>query len=201
MDLNSLRIQVFEKTGIKIDTSDPVFALVALNEAVLSECVERHIATLQSVAGDVQKETAQLIEAGERTKKLLLQLGQVIRNQPGEGQPGDEPTRFDAIRYSAYDTKDSGSNGVNWRTVYTAAIASTFGALCVVLGVALAMPRTPAPVVQTPAVAPAPVADSKPAPAALTNEQLQLIQNGEKYAKMWPKLDVKTQQRIEALSK
>jgi hypothetical protein len=35
--------------------------------------------------------------------------------------------------------------------------------------------------------------------AALTAEQIQLIQNGEKYAKVWPKLDAKTQAKIQAL--
>jgi hypothetical protein len=44
MDQQKLRSLVFEKTGVKIDIDDPVFALVALNEAVLAEAVERHVA-------------------------------------------------------------------------------------------------------------------------------------------------------------
>lgn len=32
MDQQKLRTLVFEKTGVKIDVDDPVFALVALNE-------------------------------------------------------------------------------------------------------------------------------------------------------------------------
>jgi hypothetical protein len=46
MDQQKLRTLVFEKTGVKIDVDDPVFALVALNEAVLAEAVERHVALL-----------------------------------------------------------------------------------------------------------------------------------------------------------
>jgi hypothetical protein len=46
MDHQKLRNLVFDKTGIRIDIDDPVFALVALNEAVLGEAVERHVALL-----------------------------------------------------------------------------------------------------------------------------------------------------------
>lgn len=46
LDPHKLRLHVFEKTGIKVDVDDPIFALVALNEAVLEEAVERHLAKL-----------------------------------------------------------------------------------------------------------------------------------------------------------
>ena len=51
MDHHKLRSAVFEKTGIKIDTTDPIFALVALNEAVLEEMFQRHLHLLQSSHG------------------------------------------------------------------------------------------------------------------------------------------------------
>jgi hypothetical protein len=35
MDIQALRNKVFERTGLRIDTDDPIFALVALNEAVI----------------------------------------------------------------------------------------------------------------------------------------------------------------------
>ena len=41
IDQQKLRSLVFDKTGVKIDIDDPIFALVALNEAVLAEAVER----------------------------------------------------------------------------------------------------------------------------------------------------------------
>lgn len=47
LDPQKLRLHVFEKTGIKVDVDDPIFALVALNEAVLEEAVERHLARLE----------------------------------------------------------------------------------------------------------------------------------------------------------
>lgn len=37
MDIPKLQLEVFEKTGIRLDSADPLFALVALNEAVISE--------------------------------------------------------------------------------------------------------------------------------------------------------------------
>lgn len=48
VDQHKLRSHVFERTGIKIDTDDPIFALVALNEAVLAETVERQLAVLNA---------------------------------------------------------------------------------------------------------------------------------------------------------
>ncbi|MYM81734.1 hypothetical protein GTP44_07150 [Duganella sp. FT50W] len=50
MDQHKLRALVFEKTGVRIDIDDPVFALVALNEAVLEEAVERHIARIDAAS-------------------------------------------------------------------------------------------------------------------------------------------------------
>jgi hypothetical protein len=60
MDQQKLRSLVFEKTGVKIDVDDPVFALVALNEAVLAEAVERHVALLD----DATRELAGQLQAG-----------------------------------------------------------------------------------------------------------------------------------------
>lgn len=51
MDHHKLRSAVFEKTGIKIDTTDPIFALVALNESVLEEMFQRHLHLLQTSHG------------------------------------------------------------------------------------------------------------------------------------------------------
>jgi hypothetical protein len=53
MDQQKLRNLVFEKTGVRIDVDDPVFALVALNEAVLEEAVERHIALLHEASSRI----------------------------------------------------------------------------------------------------------------------------------------------------
>lgn len=50
MDQQKLRSLVFDKTGVKIDIDDPIFALVALNEAVLEEAVERHVALIDAAS-------------------------------------------------------------------------------------------------------------------------------------------------------
>jgi hypothetical protein len=53
MDQQKLRNLVFEKTGVRIDVDDPVFALVALNEAVLAEAVGRHVALLDNATAEL----------------------------------------------------------------------------------------------------------------------------------------------------
>jgi hypothetical protein len=60
MDQQKLRTLVFEKTGVKIDVDDPVFALVALNEAVLEEAVERHVALLREASAALSVQVATL---------------------------------------------------------------------------------------------------------------------------------------------
>jgi hypothetical protein len=60
MDQQKLRTLVFEKTGVKIDVDDPVFALVALNEAVLAEAVERHTALLREANAELAAQVAGL---------------------------------------------------------------------------------------------------------------------------------------------
>lgn len=60
MDQQKLRTLVFEKTGVKIDVDDPVFALVALNEAVLAEAVERHVNLLHEASGALAGKVASL---------------------------------------------------------------------------------------------------------------------------------------------
>lgn len=41
MDIDQLRNEVFAKTKIRLDETDPVFAIVALNEAVLDEWLQK----------------------------------------------------------------------------------------------------------------------------------------------------------------
>jgi len=79
MDQQKLRSLVFEKTGVKIDVDDPVFALVALNEAVLEEAVERHVARIDA--------------ASENLLHLAQQHGgHGLHAGPAEHPPGYVPT-------------------------------------------------------------------------------------------------------------
>jgi hypothetical protein len=60
MDQHKLRTLVFEQTGVKIDVDDPVFALVALNEAVLGEAAARHAALLREANAELAAQVASL---------------------------------------------------------------------------------------------------------------------------------------------
>lgn len=42
-----------KKTGIKLDVDDPIFALVALNEAVLADAVQRHVDRIDVASRDL----------------------------------------------------------------------------------------------------------------------------------------------------
>ena len=57
MDQHKLRSLVFEKTGVKVDVDDPIFALVALNEAVLAEAVERHVERIDAASAALVRQT------------------------------------------------------------------------------------------------------------------------------------------------
>jgi hypothetical protein len=115
MDQQKLRNLVFEKTGVRIDVDDPVFALVALNEAVLAEAVERHVALLD----DATRELAgQLREGG-------------LKSGAGERQPAGA----DGQPFSASAEK---------RIMAIAGGAALFGALLVLLGQAVLFKPAPA---------------------------------------------------------
>lgn len=70
MDQQKLRNLVFEKTGVKVDSNDPIFALVALNETVLAETVERHVALIDAATEKLGAQAQQLLDAGDRYRQL-----------------------------------------------------------------------------------------------------------------------------------
>jgi hypothetical protein len=119
MDQQKLRNLVFEKTGVRIDVDDPVFALVALNEAVLAEAVERHVALLD----DATRELAgQLREGG-------LNAG------AGERQPA----RADGAGVQPFNAS------AEKRMMAIAGGAALLGALLVLLGQAVLFKPASAP--------------------------------------------------------
>lgn len=189
MDVNKLRTLVFEKTGVKVDTNDPIFALVALNEVVLAECVEQHVAVMLDATDSLTLQTAQLIEAGERYKNLLQQMAAVTETGAApelaavlakESEPANTARETPAL---------SGLRLTHW--LAGAGGAAILSSLLTLAGIWLF--ARPAPPPQEPAKM------AVPAAAALTPEQIQLIQDGEKYAKMWPKLDANTQAKIQRI--
>ena len=189
MDINKLRTLVFEKTSIKIDTNDPIFALVALNEAVLAECVEQHVEVMLQTTDTLSAQTAQLLEAGERYKTLLQQIAAVSAT-------GATP-EIAAVLAKA-DDKASGLRqaitAMDWRLWQLLAGAGGVALLSTLLTLGGLWAFSPA----KPSMREAPKMVA-PAVPALTAEQVQLMQNGEKYLKMWPKLDANTQAKIQKL--
>jgi len=105
MDQQKLRTLVFEKTGVRIDIDDPVFAVVALNEAVLAEAVERHVALLDAATRELAVQAQGLRESGA-----------ICRCTPGAAS--------DAARPAAPDR----------RSIALALGAAVLGALLVLLG-------------------------------------------------------------------
>ena len=128
MDQQKLRSLVFEKTGVKIDVDDPVFALVALNEAVLAEAVERHVALLD----DATRELA------EQAQALQGSFG---------GRAGERPAA--ALLKPAAAAQPFSPSQAEKRMMAIAGGAALLGALLVLFGQAILFkPVAPAPLVQ-----------------------------------------------------
>lgn len=126
MDLNRLRTLVFEKSGIKVDTSDPIFALVALNEAVLSECVEPHVAVLNGAADRLNTQTVQLLDASEKYRALLQRLGEV--SETGNASPLAQALANDQ-RNAAEPQSVFGAGWTHWNWLAAAAGVTLLSAL------------------------------------------------------------------------
>lgn len=61
MDIQKLRTSIFEKTGVRVDVTDPIFTLVALNEVMLDE----------SIASFKKVQEANNVELDERIGKMV----------------------------------------------------------------------------------------------------------------------------------
>jgi hypothetical protein len=121
MDQHKLRTLVFEKTGVRIDVDDPVFALVALNEAVLAEAVERHVGLLREASAELAAQVATL-------KGMPVPAGQAGAPAPAPGAP-----------------LQAGPPNAQLRAAVPAAGAAVLGALLVLGGQALLFKPAPAP--------------------------------------------------------
>lgn len=179
MDQHKLRNLVFEKTGVKVDTDDPIFALVALNEAVLAETVERHVALIEAATEALLAQVATLAavpaSAQERRSDAPAGAGPAaapfIALLPSvAASPLARPIPTQATRLLARR---------EIRLLSAAAGLSLLSAL-VVVGVQQLL--------------------GKPAPAAapLTAQQASALRQGEKLARAVQKLDQKSRNLIEA---
>ncbi len=131
MDQHKLRTLVFEKTGVKVDIDDPIFALVALNEAVLAEAVERHVERIDAAS-----------------QALTARLG--VADAPPRTTPPSPmaPPAAQAVHAGPVPPA---------RLLPVALGAAAFGAVLVLLGQALFFRPVPA----TPAPAPTPLTSAQ----------------------------------------
>jgi len=72
MDIPKLRTRIFEKTGVRVDDTDPIFTLVALNESLLEDVIQtfndtlgKNNAELDERIGSIVVAHRQLIAAAE----------------------------------------------------------------------------------------------------------------------------------------
>jgi hypothetical protein len=130
MDQQKLRSLVFEKTGVKIDLDDPVFALVALNEAVLAEAVERHVALLDDATRELAEQAQALHEGGFA----------------GRSSAGERPAAA-LLKPAAASTRPFSPSQAEKRMMAIAGGAALLGALLVLFGQAIFFKPAP-PLVQ-----------------------------------------------------
>jgi hypothetical protein len=172
MDQQKLRSLVFEKTGVKIDIDDPIFALVALNEAVLEEAVERHIAAIDAASLELTRH-ARL--AGGLAAAASLPGPDAKAEAMAEA--ARKAALLDATLSPAVTPRDV-------RLLAAAAGIAVLSAL-VVLGGQAAFSKPPA----------APIVEQA---KALTPEQTLALQNADKLTKAIEKLDPKTRSQLQA---
>lgn len=127
MDQHKLRTLVFEKTGVKVDVDDPIFALVALNEAVLAEAVERHVERIDAAS-------AALARQAGAPAPLVSEF------EPSHAPAAAPPSPAPAVAMPP-----------ERRQLAVALGAAAFGALLVLLGQALLFRPKPVPPVPVPA--------------------------------------------------
>ncbi|MBC7502211.1 MAG: hypothetical protein H7315_17200 [Herminiimonas sp.] len=125
MDQNKLRTLVFEKTGIRIDTMDPVFALVALNEAVLDDSVAQQAAVINAAADRLSEQADRLEAASQRYADLLQQLENTTGSETHE--------RRHAIVGEAGENQLPGAEQQYWRRHAGSAAIALATALLTVL--------------------------------------------------------------------
>jgi anti-sigma factor RsiW len=172
MDQQKLRSLVFEKTGVKIDIDDPIFALVALNEAVLEEAVERHVATIDAASRELAQHAR--VVGGISAAAAAPSSASVTDADADGARKAAAP---DATLASAVTPRD-------WRLLAAAAGVAIVSAL-VVLGGQAAFSTPPA----------APIVEQA---KALTPEQTLALQNAAKLTKAIEKLDPKVRSQLQA---
>ncbi|MBA5606916.1 hypothetical protein H3H36_16285 [Duganella sp. FT3S] len=188
MDQHKLRSLVFDKTGVRIDVDDPIFALVALNEAVLEETVARHVALIDAASRELARQARAaggLPEAVAPPAAANTATATVATASDTAAEAAQMPVAAPAATSASAETTVGGFSPREWRLLGAAAAVSVLSALLVLVGQALFFKPVPPP---------APIVQAK----SLTAEQLLAIQNGEKLAKAVQKLDPKARNLVQA---
>jgi hypothetical protein len=170
MDQQKLRGLVFEKTGVKIDIDDPIFALVALNEAVLEEAVGRHVALIDAASQELAQQ-ARL--AGGLAPAPVTPPAQPAGYVPAPATP-----------VGAIATQTPAITPREFRLLGAAAGVAVLSALLVLGGQAAFSKAPPAPVIEQ--------------AKTLTPEQTLALQNADKLNKAIQKLDPKIRAQLQA---
>jgi hypothetical protein len=189
MDQQKLRSLVFEKTGVKIDIDDPIFALVALNEAVLEEAVERHIAAIDAASKELTQHArlAGGLPPVSDPDAARKPAGLDATNEPSAvpasaASTGYVPTPPGPVRPIA--TQAPAITPRELRLLGAAAGIAVLSALIVVGAQAVFAKPAPAPVIEQ--------------AKALTPEQTLALRNAEKLSKAIEKLDPKVRSQLQA---
>jgi len=61
MDIPKLRTRIFEKTGVRVDDSDPIFTLVALNESLLEDVIQTFNDTLGKNNAEIDERIGSIV--------------------------------------------------------------------------------------------------------------------------------------------
>ncbi|HEY5800879.1 MAG TPA: hypothetical protein VIT92_11705 [Burkholderiaceae bacterium] len=182
MDQNKLRTLVFEKTGVKVDSNDPIFALVALNEAVLAEAVERHVALLDQATKKLERELRHLPAGGPAKQVVRPKL-------MDDWEAGDEDDASAGQPAASMSTRAAASAAPLRPPVLLAAAAGIALLTALTMAGAQALFAKPAPV-------PAPVVQTPAAPA-ISAEQNAKLARADKLEQAIQKLDSKTRSKID----
>ena len=218
MDQHKLRSLVFEKTGVRVDIDDPIFALVALNEAVLAEAVERHVALIDAAsqelvrharhAGGMAGAVARHGDAAPHSGEALRADGIYI-DATNEPPPAEAAARAAAGGIASAPAAGAASGAAYVPTPSTPvrAIATQsplfaphewrlLGAAAGVAILSALLVLAGQALLFKPKPAPAPIVQIQS--KTLTPEQNAAIANGEKLARAVQKLDPKTRGLIQA---
>ena len=193
MDQHKLRSLVFEKTGVKVDVDDPIFALVALNEAVLAEAVERHIERIDAASLELAQQARLAAGALPPAAPSVSEFEPAASSVAAPVSSSASSAASSATAAPAYvptpaaPVKPIATQSVvlpprEQRVIAIAAGAAVLGAVLTLIGQALFFrPAATAPVT---------------VPAPLSAAQIEALATARKLDRALPRLDAKTRAAV-----